>query len=224
MATTPVPVHRVELELVAGTHDKFYRAWCIEHLVVFEWGRRGTKGQVDVGVSATHPRAQEAMRRKLSSKRDRGYEPAEDERRTLNLDLSLRADQVFSGAAAAWRTGDEARDRQRLVELDQALAGPPDVVALLERVPNEERALPWASSALQRLDGLTRASTGIALVALPRGALVWLSRYWRGEVHDLGPREPDDAPPVFEAALALAGGDPSRVGDALESARLVIGA
>lgn len=64
----------------AHNHDKFYRAYLLssddatDFRVVFQWGRRGSKGQSQNSVYPTFSAAKAALDRKLTSKTDKGYE------------------------------------------------------------------------------------------------------------------------------------------------------
>lgn len=63
----------------AHNHDKYYRVYTLadedaqDYRVVFQWGRRGSKGQSQNSVYATRSQAEGAARTKLASKTDKGY-------------------------------------------------------------------------------------------------------------------------------------------------------
>lgn len=63
----------------AHNHDKYYRVYILsdddagDYRVVFQWGRRGSKGQSQNSVYANRGQAQAAARQKLNSKTDKGY-------------------------------------------------------------------------------------------------------------------------------------------------------
>lgn len=63
----------------AHNHDKYYRVYLLssddstDHRVVFQWGRRGAKGQSQNSVYASRNAAERAAKLKLESKIDKGY-------------------------------------------------------------------------------------------------------------------------------------------------------
>lgn len=72
----------IEVQYVdhAHNHDKFYRAYHIwdddnpnDHRVVFQWGRRGSRGQSQNSVYANAGQAKLAIVNKINSKTDKGY-------------------------------------------------------------------------------------------------------------------------------------------------------
>ena len=63
----------------AHNSDKYYRCYLLssedstDHRVVFQWGRRGSKGQSQNSVTASRGEAERMVRAKLSSKTSKGY-------------------------------------------------------------------------------------------------------------------------------------------------------
>lgn len=63
----------------AHNHDKFYRCYLLssedstDHRVVFQWGRRGSRGQSQNSVHASRSAAASEITRKLLSKTSKGY-------------------------------------------------------------------------------------------------------------------------------------------------------
>jgi predicted DNA-binding WGR domain protein len=72
-------VEQVSYQDPGVNSDKFYRAYLIEDdestdvRVLFQWGRRGSKGQNQVAVFGNEIEAQAAIDRKLYEKRHKGY-------------------------------------------------------------------------------------------------------------------------------------------------------
>ena len=63
----------------AHNHDKYYRVYILsdhdnsDYRTVFQWGRRGSKGQSQNSVYPTEHQARTAAHVKLTSKTDKGY-------------------------------------------------------------------------------------------------------------------------------------------------------
>lgn len=74
-------VTEVHYEDLAHNHDKYYRVYVLsdsdasDHRVVFQWGRRGSKGQSQNSVYPSRNQAENAARAKLESKERNGYQP-----------------------------------------------------------------------------------------------------------------------------------------------------
>lgn len=225
MAATAVTVLLEELELVEGRSDKYYRAWTYGHIVVFQWGRRGTVGQHEILVGSSAAAAARAVSAKLQAKRARGYRDAADDclTITLNLDLSLSHEALWAQVQDLWQAEQARLWRERLATLAEALAdGTAPVVTALHRLPNEERSMPWVPPALELLSELSRGgSCGMAVMS--QRAAGWFQQHWRGGVEFLGPAAPGDSPVVYETALALRETHTS-LDAALSGARLVLGA
>lgn len=71
-------VTEVQFQDSARNSDKFYRCYRLwddtgDHRVVFQWGRRGAKGQSSVQVCASQREATNLVVRKLDEKMSKGY-------------------------------------------------------------------------------------------------------------------------------------------------------
>lgn len=184
-----------ELRFVSGTSNKFYRAYLVENdassLAVFQWGRRGTVGQVKVETAPSLRRCSDLVDRQLRKKRMEGYThewgPERLDPHSLFPLPSHTAANSYFGAhlATAWRERQRELVSPALAALSSLDPTAADAILVLYRFDMESRSEVVAGELVALLPGLTHAlgKHGCAVLLPERAAREVAAKYtYRSEV------------------------------------------
>jgi len=223
-----------QFELVAGSHDKFYRLFHVRgaggYDLITQYGRRGTFGQF------TRKSDRGNLYDELEyQKRRKGYYPVSGE---LRFDLgSKQAAALYnSGGVAdslkqalsdgfdfAW--GDEHRAVRNAV-----ISGTGERVVAMTGWCENAKVWGWLGDIVQDLKGrLHLIKGGLMVAVVPSQAVGGLAQLCGIKLVDLGPVQPGDGLSTLEVMVGIwtpkvLGSELSNGDEALETARLLVGA
>lgn len=184
----------VQLEMVQGGHNKFYRLLQGtrsdgQTLVVTHWGARGTLGQSKAQAFTSAIAAERSLATQQQSKERKGYArvvhshafsvpTTELDGPTTGVGARLRETFPREYHSGVWKT--------RLAELHKHAPDPPEVTVLLSAPQAESAAWQWSKEATDILRGSPCAPHPTSdhwALSVSRNTAAWLETYWRGSPH-----------------------------------------